>query len=167
MWIFSEKFSPAVLESFRKLQSELKLSDRIINYIIAYIGFECNFDPTVKNKITHTHHTVAGYINYLPRAIRNKLSIKSTRIGELPPEDQILILIQYLTPHRNKLIEMINVVGVLIDPKYVNGTRETNVYNSKLQFRFYRSGGHLPLGEILDKVESIYNKGLAEWKREK
>ena len=167
MWIFSEKFSPTVLESFRKLQSELKLSDRIINYIIAYIGFECNFDPTVENPITHNHRTVAGYINYLPRAIRNKLGIKSTHIGELPPEDQILILIQYLTPHRNKLIEMTNVVGVLIDPKYVNGTRETNVYNSKLQFRFYRSGGHLPLGEILDKVESIYNKGLAEWKKEK
>lgn len=156
--IYEDKFKPEEIQAFKQVQKELKLSNRIIDYIVAYIGFESNFDYTCKHKISHIAYTTGFY--YFTKKTLKSYHIASKALGSKSPIDQILFLIQYLSPFKHKLCEIENVVGALIDPTFVDGIKpETNVYMSKLQYRYFIPRGHLPFSEILSKVTDIYRQG--------
>lgn len=156
--IYEDKFKPEEIQAFKQLQHNLRLSDRILDYIIAYIGYESNFNPKAKHMISHIN-SAFGFLCYT-RKLLKKHYITPRAIGSKTPVEQIQFLCKYLEPYRNKLNELTNVVGLLIDPIFIEGTKpETNVYVSKLQYRYFIPRGHLPFSEILNKVTDIYNKG--------
>lgn len=156
--IYEDKFKPEEIQAFKQLQQELKLPSRIIDYIIAYIGYESNFNALTKHRISHVNFAY-GFLCYTRRLLKS-FYITPRALGSMTPVEQILFLIRYLKPYKHKLIEIDNVVGLLIDPAFVEGTKpETNVYNSKLQFRYFKSRGHLQFNEILSKVTEIYHQG--------
>ena len=51
-------------------------------------------------------------------------------------------------------------MGVLIDPKFIDANINDNVYNSKLQYKYFILGGLLPLSKIYTEVKFIYTQGV-------
>lgn len=154
--IYEDRFNPKEIEALKSIQKMLKISDEILDYIIAYIGYESNFNSQAKHKISKTCIST-GFIYYLSKSIRKSSTPKE--ISLMPPEEQILFIGTYLKPHMNKLNTLRNIVGVLIDPKFLDVSLSHNVYNSKLQFNCLVLGGVLPLENIYSKVKSIYLRG--------
>lgn len=154
--IYEDRFNPKEIEALKSIQKMLKISDEILDYIIAYIGYESNFNSQANHKISKTCIST-GFIYYLSKSIRKFSTPKE--ISLMPPEEQILFIGTYLKPHMNKLNTLRNTVGVLIDPKFLDVSLSHNVYNSKLQFNCLVLGGVLPLENIYSKVKSIYLRG--------
>lgn len=154
--IYEDRFNPKEIEALRFIQNMLHISDEILDYIIAYIGYESNFNSQAKHRISKTCISI-GFIYYLSKSIRKFSTPKE--ISLMPPEEQILFLGTYLKPHKNKLKTLRNVVGVLIDPKFIDVSLNHNVYNSKLQFNRFVIGGILPLETVYSEVESLYLRG--------
>lgn len=154
--IYKDRFNPKEVEALKSIQKMLKISDEILDYIIAYIGYESNFNSQAKHRISKTGISI-GFIYYLSKSIRKFSTPKE--ISLMPPEEQILFLGTYLKPHKDKLNTLRNVVGVLIDPRFIDVSLNHNVYNSKLQFNCLVLGGVLPLKNIYSEVESIYLRG--------
>lgn len=156
--IYEDRFKPEEIEALLRIKSMLKVSDRVLDYIIAYIGYESNFNPHAQHKISKSGVS-SGYIAYLASVLK-KYHITPKKLSLLPPVNQILFLGTYLYPYRHKLNSLENVVGVLIDPKFIDANINDNVYNSKLQYKYFILGGLLPLSKIYTEVKSIYTQGV-------
>ena len=59
--IYEDRFKPEEIEALLRVKSMLKVSDRVLDYIIAYIGYESNFNPYAQHKISKSGVS-SGYL---------------------------------------------------------------------------------------------------------
>ena len=156
--IYQNKFSKEETEELTRIGEYYRFNDVMLNYLIAYIGYESDFNADAEHKLYRTFYPIKGYFFMnVPTAKRYGMCCNtlSSRTGL----EQIKFLFKYLKPFEGKILKPEQLIGVLIDPKYTNPAMDTNVYNSKLQCR-YPNKGIILFKQIWKEVNDIYKEGL-------
>lgn len=157
--IYQDKFSEEEIKELTHIGEYYRFDTVMLDYLIAYIGYESDFNAEASHKLYRIFYPIKGYF-FMAVPTAKKYGICCNTLSSKTGVEQIKFLFKYLKPFEGKIFKPEQLIGILIDPKYSNPTMNTNVYNSKLQCRYPPNKGILLFKQVWNEINDIYKEGL-------
>jgi hypothetical protein len=157
--IHKDKFSEEEIKELTYIKEYYRLGTILLDYLIAYIGYESNFNPEAEHKLYRTFRKIKGYF-FMTVPTAKRYGMCCNTLTSMSGLEQIKFLFRYLKPYEGKILTPEQLIGILIDPRYTNPDMKTNVFNSKLQCRYPDAKGTILFKQVWEEVNKIYRSGL-------
>lgn len=157
--IYYEKFSPKGREKLKEIQREFNWSIEQLDWLIACMGFESNFKPRARNKITKA----TGLIQFMPITAKS-LGTSIDDLIEMPDYEQLEYVKKYFKPYARRIESLEDMYMAILMPRCIGKTPDENVFNS---YKAYSQNivldlnkdGKVTIEEASARVRRIYDSG--------
>lgn len=157
--IYYEKFSVKGREKLKEIQREFNWSIEQLDWLIACMGFESNFKPRARNKITKA----TGLIQFMPITAKS-LGTSIDDLMEMEDYEQLEYVKKYFKPYARRIESLEDMYMAILMPRCIGKTPDENVFNS---YKAYSQNivldlnkdGKVTIEEASARVRRIYDSG--------
>lgn len=157
--IYYEKFSTKGREKLKEIQKEFDWTIEQLDWLIACIGFESQFKPRARNRISKA----TGLIQFMPLTAEY-LGTTIDELLEMTDYEQLEYVKKYFKPYAHRIESLEDMYMAILMPRCIGKTPDYNVFSS---YKAYRQNiildlnkdGKVTIEEATERVRRIYNSG--------
>ena len=127
--IYYEKFSAKGREKLKEIQKEFNWSIEQLDWLIACMGFESNFKPRARNKITKA----TGLIQFMPITAKS-LGTSIDDLMEMEDYEQLEYVKKYFKPYARRIESLEDMYMAILMPRCIGKNPDENVFNSYKEY---------------------------------